>query len=71
MLKKEILLANAALAGLTDEQITAIEQLSTNDENAVIAQKVGEIHRQYDDTILKATGDNYIKERANKESHHE
>lgn len=56
MLKKEILLANAALAGLTDEQITAIEQLSTNDENAVIAQKVGEIHRQYDDTILKATG---------------
>lgn len=56
MLKKEVLKANAALAGLTDEQITAIEQLSTNDENAVIAQKVGEIHRQYDETILKATG---------------
>lgn len=56
MLKKEVLKANAALAGLTDEQIAAIEQLSTNDENAVIAQKVGEIHRQYDETILKATG---------------
>lgn len=56
MLKKDILKANAALASLTDEQVTAIEQLSSNDENAVIAAKVGEIHRQYDDTILKATG---------------
>jgi|SRR5690606_12420390 len=56
MLKKEVLKANAALASLTDEQIAAIEQLSSNDENAVIAQKVGEIHRQYDETILKATG---------------
>lgn len=56
MLKKEVLKANAALAGLTDEQVAAIEQLSANDENAVIAQKVGEIHRQYDETILKATG---------------
>lgn len=56
MLKKEVLKANAVLASLTDEQIAAIEQLSANDENAVIAQKVGEIHRKYDETIFKATG---------------
>lgn len=56
MLKKEVIKANAVLSSLTDEQLAAIEQLSENDENAVIGQKVGEIHRQYDETILKATG---------------
>lgn len=56
MLKQEVIKANAVLSGLTDEQIKAIEQLSENDENAVIGQKIGEIHRQYDETILKATG---------------
>lgn len=39
MLTREIIVANAALAGLTDEQITAITTLSQNDENSVIAKK--------------------------------
>ena len=56
MLKKEVIKANAVLSGLTDEQIAAIETLSQNDENTVIGQKIGEVHRQYDTTILTATG---------------
>lgn len=56
MLTKEILKASAVLSALTDDQLQSIVELSKNDESAVIAQKVGEIHRQYDDTILKATG---------------
>lgn len=39
MLTREILIANAALAGLTDEQIAAITTLSANDENSVIAKR--------------------------------
>ena len=42
MLTREILVANAALSGLTDEQITEITTLSQNDENSVIAKKTGE-----------------------------
>ena len=34
MLTREILVANAALSGLSDEQITAITTLSQNDENS-------------------------------------
>lgn len=56
MLNRETLVANEALAGLTDEQITAITTLSENDENAVIGQKFGEVYRQMDSTIEKATG---------------
>ena len=56
MLTKETLQANEVLADLTPEQISAIEELSKNDEDAVIGAKVGEIHRKYDETILKATG---------------
>ena len=44
MLTKETLIANEALAGLTDEQITAITTLSQNDENTVIGQKFGEVY---------------------------
>ena len=43
-LTREILVANAALSGLTDEQINAITTLSQNDENSVIAKKTGEIY---------------------------
>lgn len=56
MLTKETLVANEALAGLSEEQITAITTLSQNDENAVIGQKFGEVYRQMDSTIEKATG---------------
>lgn len=52
----EILKANEALKTLTPEQITAIETLSTNDENTVIAKKIGELHGQYDNDIKAVTG---------------
>lgn len=58
MLTKEILTANAALSGLTDEQITAITTLSQNDENSVIAKKTGEIYGALDADILEVSGIN-------------
>lgn len=56
MLTREILVANAALSGLTDEQITAITTLSQNDENSVIAKKTGEIYGALDADILAVSG---------------
>lgn len=56
MLTREILVANAALAGLTDEQIAAITTLSANDENSVIAKKTGEIYGGLDADILAVSG---------------
>ena len=55
-LTREILVANAALSGLTDEQINAITTLSQNDENSVIAKKTGEIYGNLDVDILAASG---------------
>lgn len=55
-LTSEILLANSVLAGLTQEQVTAIEELSRNDENTVIGTKIGELHGQYDNDVLSVTG---------------
>jgi len=55
-LTADTLKANEILSSLTAEQLTAITNLSKNDEDNVIGSKVGEIHRQYDETILKATG---------------
>lgn len=56
MLTRELITANAVLAGLTEEQITAITTLSQNDENTVIGQRIGEIYRQFDATIATSTG---------------
>lgn len=56
MLKKETLVANEALKGLTDEQIGAIVTLSENDEATVLGAKFGEVYRQMDTSIEKATG---------------
>ena len=56
MLTKELLIANAALSGLTEEQITAIVTLSQNDENSVIAKKTGEIYGALDADILATSG---------------
>lgn len=56
MLTRENLVANAALSGLTDEQITAITTLSQNDENSVIAKKTSEIYGALDADILAASG---------------
>lgn len=55
-LTSEILKKNAVLEGLTDEQVNAIVTLSTNDENTVIGNKIGDIYRQMDTTIETATG---------------
>lgn len=55
-LKREVLIANAALAALTPEQITAIETLSANDENTVIGTRIGEVYRELDTTIKTVTG---------------
>lgn len=52
----DVLRANAALAGLTDEQLTAITTLSVNDENSVIAKKTGEIYGGLDADILAVSG---------------
>lgn len=56
MLTKDVLKANAALSGLTDEQIQAIEQLSKNDEEVQIGQVTKRIHTQYDDDIKSVLG---------------
>ncbi len=56
MLTKELLLGNEALAGLTEDQITAITTLSSNDENDVISRKTGEIYGGLDGDILSVSG---------------
>jgi hypothetical protein len=56
MLTSDIIKANTALSGLTDEQINAITTLSENDENSVIAKKTGEIYGALDADILAVTG---------------
>jgi hypothetical protein len=55
-LTTDLLKANAATAGLSDEQINAIVEMSTNDENTVIAKKTGEIYGGLDADILAASG---------------
>jgi len=55
-LTTELLNANAALSGLTDEQKSAIVEMSNNDENTVIAKKTGEIYGGLDADILAASG---------------
>lgn len=55
-LTAELLRANAGLTGLTDEQVSAIVELSRNDENTVIGNRIGELHGQYDKDVLSVTG---------------
>lgn len=56
MLTKELIKGSQVLSGLNDDQIAAIETLSRNDENAVIAQKIGEIHGRYDEDFKTVFG---------------
>lgn len=56
MLTVDMLRQNGTLAGLTDEQLTAIATMSQNDENTVIGTKIGALHGQYDTDILGITG---------------
>lgn len=56
MLTQEVLIANELLKSLSEEQIKAIVNLSQNDENAVIAKRIGEIYGALDSDILTASG---------------
>lgn len=56
MITKELIQANAVFSTLSDEQINAIVTLSQNDENAVIAKRIGEIYGGLDADILTASG---------------
>ena len=56
MITNEMLAADAALSGLTEEQRNAITLMSKNDEEAVIGNRFREVYNQLDATIAKATG---------------
>lgn len=56
MITQEMLAADAALSGLTDEQKNAILLMSKNDEEVVIGNRFREVYNRLDETIAKATG---------------
>ena len=56
MITQEMLAADAALSGLTDEQRAAICTMSKNDEEVVIGNRFREVYNQLDATIAKETG---------------
>lgn len=55
-LTRDLLTANAVLAALTEEQVNAIVNLSANDENSVIAKRIGEIYSALDADVFSVTG---------------
>ena len=56
MITNEMLAADAALSGLTDEQRNAIVLMSKNDEEVTIGNRFREVYNQLDATIAKETG---------------
>ena len=56
MITIEMLAADAALAGLTDEQKDAIALMSKNDEEVVIGNRFSEVYNRLDGIISKETG---------------
>lgn len=56
MLTIEMLRQSSALTGLTDSQLSAIAEMSKNDENTVIGTRIGTLHGQYDSDIFGITG---------------
>lgn len=56
MLTIEMLRQNPTLSGLSDNVLTAIADMSKNDEATVIGTRIGELHGQYDTDILGITG---------------
>ena len=56
MITIEMLAADAALAGLTDEQKNAIALMSKNDEEVVIGNRFREVYNKLDETIARETG---------------
>lgn len=47
---------NAVLAALPEATLTVIAEMSKNDENTVIGNKIGALHGQYDADILSISG---------------
>lgn len=45
-----------ALSNLSDEALNAITEMSKNDENTVIGNRIGALHGQYDEDIYNITG---------------
>ena len=56
MITNEMLNANETLVGLTDEQKTAIVEISKADEGIVIGERIGRIYSDLDNDILQASG---------------
>ncbi len=56
MITIDMLAADAALAGLTDEQKNAIALMSKNDEEVVIGNRFREVYNRLDESIAKETG---------------
>lgn len=56
MITREMIAADAALAGLTEEQIGAITLMSKNDEEVVIGNRFSKVYNELDATIAKETG---------------
>ena len=56
MITIEMLAADAALAGLTDEQRNAIALMSRNDEEVVIGNRFREVYNRLDESIARETG---------------
>ena len=56
MITNDMLLAQSALNGLTDEQRQAIVTLSKNDEEAVIGKRFSDVYNRLDETIARETG---------------
>lgn len=56
MLTLELLRQQEALKGLSDEQLSSIATLSKNDENTVIARRIGEIYGGLDTDIFNSSG---------------
>lgn len=56
MITKEILVANSALAGLTEDQINAIITINNNDVAGEIGKKTSEIYQKFDQLTKDATG---------------
>lgn len=57
MLTVDMLKMNTALQGLTEEQLNAVAEMSRNDENTVIGNRIGALHGQYDADIMSITGE--------------
>lgn len=56
MLTIEMLRQNAVLAALPETTLASIAEMSKNDENTVIGNKIGALHGQYDADILSISG---------------